>query len=152
MLNSIRPPMNDPETYEIFGAAIEVHRAMGRGFLEHVYHPCLAIEFRRRNIPFEQQVILPVAYDGIPLPISFRVDFICYGAVIVEVKALPTITSREQSQVMNYLKASGLTRGVILNFGGDVLGKRRVVWNLPNDVDPLRQRDEMADEASRETG
>ena len=76
-----RPPIDDPETYAIFGAGITVHRKMGRGFLEHVYAPCLAIELQRQGIPFEQEVALPVQYDGIPLPVSFRVDFVCFGSI-----------------------------------------------------------------------
>lgn len=138
MMNTTRPPLHDPETYAIFGAAITVHRKMGRGFLEQVYRPCLAIELQRRNIPFEQEVILPVAYDGIPLPVSFRVDFVCFCSVVVEVKALSALTSREEAQVMNYLKAAGMHRGVLLNFGSDILGKKRLVWNLPPESDPLR--------------
>ena len=141
MNTTARAPFNDPQTHAIFGAAIAVHRKMGRGFLEHVYPPCLAIEFQRRKIPFEQEVLLPVAYDGIPLPVSFRVDFVCFGSVIVEVKALPSLTAREQAQLMNYLKASGMHRGLLLNFGSDVLGKQRVVWNLPLTGDPLADRE-----------
>jgi GxxExxY protein len=140
MTNDPHDTFNDPDTYAIFGAGIAVHQTMGRGFLEQVYRACLAIEFQRRKIPFEREVILPVAYDGIPLPVAFRADFVCFSSVIVEVKALPTITSREQAQVMNYQKAAGIHRAVLLNFGSDVLGKRRYVWNLPPDQDPLKKK------------
>lgn len=129
--------MNDPETYAIFGAAIEVHREMGRGFLEPVYRACLAIELQRRSIPYEREVCLRVAYDGITLPLSFRSDFVCFNSIVVEVKALPELRPRDTAQMMNYLKASGLHRGVLLNFGSSVLGKQRVVWNLPIEADPL---------------
>lgn len=137
MLSSPRQVLNDPETYAIFGAAIVVHRKMGRGFLEPVYRACLAIELQRRKIPFEREVSLRVAYDGMTLPLSFRTDFVCFGSIVVEVKALPELRSRDTAQVMNYFKASGLHRGVLLNFGSGVLGKRRVVWDLPLEADPL---------------
>jgi GxxExxY protein len=137
MVDNLRPPLNDPETYAIFGAAIAVHRTMGRGFLEPVYRACLAIELQRRHIPFEREVLLPVAYDGAPLPVSFRADFVCFASIVVEVKALPALSSREDAQVLNYLKASGLHRGVLLNFGSAVLGKKRFVWNLPLAGDPV---------------
>jgi GxxExxY protein len=144
MTHDVKPPIDDPETYAIFGAAIAVHRHMGRGFLEPVYRPCVAIEFQRRKIPFQQEVALPVSYDGIPLPVSFRADFVCFNAIIVEVKALPTLGPREQAQLMNYLKAAGMHRGVLLNFGSDVLGKKRVVWNLPRELDPLNRGMDLA--------
>jgi GxxExxY protein len=104
-----------------------------------VYASCLAIEFHRRKIPFEREVALQVTYDGVPLPVSFRADFVCYGAVLIEVKALAQLTAREEAQAINYLKASGLHRAVVLNFGSEVLGKRRLVWRLPTDLDPLRR-------------
>ena len=135
-----RPAMDDPQTHAIIGAAIAVHRQMGRGFLEQVYRPCRAIEFQRRDIPFDREVALPVHYDGIALPVTFRVDFICYGAVVVEVKALPRLTTREEAQLLNYLKAANLHRGLLLNFGDTVLGKLRKVWGLAPDTDPLRLR------------
>jgi GxxExxY protein len=135
-----RPPIDDPETHAIFGAAIAVHRKMGRGFLEHVYYPCLAIEFQRSSIPFEREVVVRPHYDGLALPVVFRLDFVCFASIVVEVKALPKITPREEAQLMNYLKATKLHRGVILNFGDDLLGKRRIVWDLPIEQDPLRHR------------
>jgi GxxExxY protein len=136
--DSTRTELVDPQTYSIFGAAIEVHRKMGRGFLEQVYFQCLEIEFQRRSIPYEREVSLPVRYDGILLPVSFRVDFVCYESIVVEVKALSAITGREEAQVLNYLRASGMRRGVLLNFGTDLLGKHRYVWRLPFEQDPMR--------------
>lgn len=139
MSTSIRTPINDPEMYAIFGAAINVHRKMGRGFLEHVYAPCLAIELQRQGVPFEREVTLRIHYDGIPLPVSFRVDFVCFGSIVVEIKALPRLTGREEAQAINYLKAANMHRCALLNFGEDVLGKKRIVWNLPPELDPLRR-------------
>jgi GxxExxY protein len=134
-----REPFQDDQTGAIIGAAIDVHIKMGRGFLEPVYRECLAIELSRRRIPYAREVLLPVAYDGIPLPCHYRVDFIGYEAIIIEVKALGALTSREQAQVMNYLRASGLHRGLLLNFGANRLEQKRVVWNLEDD--PLSRVD-----------
>ena len=85
-----------------------------------------------------REVALSVSYDGIPLSAHFRVDFICYESVIVEVKALSVLTPREMAQLMNYLRASGLTRGLLLNFGAGKLETRRVVWGF--EADPLKDR------------
>jgi GxxExxY protein len=93
-----------------------------------VYRAALAIEFARRQIPFEREVHPCVSYDGIPLPCSYRVDFICYESVLVEVKALSAITPRERSQILNYLRASNLHRGLLLNFGTPPLQTQRLVW------------------------
>ena len=133
-----REPFQDEQTGAIIGAGIEVHTKMGRGFRESAYPECLAIEFLRRGIPFAREVALSVSYDGIPLASHFRVDFICYESVIVEVKALSALTPREMAQLMNYLRASGLKRGLLLNFGAGTLETRRLVWGLEDD--PLKDR------------
>lgn len=118
----------DPETYKIIGAAMAVHRELGSGFLEAVYKAALPIEFERRQIRFAPEVTLPVSYKGIALPVTYRVDFVCESGVIVEVKALDTISTREEAQLLNYLKASGIRRGLLLNFGGTTLEYKRRVW------------------------
>jgi GxxExxY protein len=130
---STRQPFRDEQTGTIIGAGIVVHTKMGRGFLEPVYSECLVIEFKRQGIPFEREVALSVSYDGILLPSHFRVDFICYESVVVEVKALAGLTPREMSQMMNYLRASDLHRGLLLNFGAATLETRRIVWGLEDD-------------------
>lgn len=124
MLNTTR----DPETYAIIGAAMAVHRELGCGFLEPVYQAALPIEFGRRNIPFAAQVPLEIRYAGVLLPVSYRVDFVCWQDVVVEVKALAAITGREESQLLNYLRASGIHRGLLLNFGASSLDYKRLVW------------------------
>ena len=107
----------DPQTYAIIGAAMNVHTELGKGFLESVYQEALAIEFRTQGIPFEREVKLPVFYKGQVLATSFRVDFICYGEVVVELKAQKAIGGPDEAQVLNYLRASNLGRGLLLNFG-----------------------------------
>lgn len=118
----------DAQTYAIIGAAMEVHRELGSGFLEAVYQHALAMEFSVRAIQFAREVELPVYYEGELLACSYRADFVCYDDVIVELKALKAITGVEQAQVLNYLKATGLGRGLLMNFGCPRLEYKRFVF------------------------
>jgi len=118
----------DPETYQIIGAAMAVHRELGCGFLEPVYKAALPIEFHRRGIAFAAEVPLSITYAGVILPVSYRIDYICASGVVVEVKALAAVGGREESQLLNYLKASGIRRSPLLNFGAQTLQYKRYVW------------------------
>src|SRR5687767_5762527 len=109
--------IRDPQTYAVIGAAMEVHRILGCGFLEPVYQEALALEFRLRRVPFTREVKVPVAYKGEALAVKYKTDFICYGEVIVELKALDRLGGKEVSQIINYLKVTGLQRDLLLNFG-----------------------------------
>lgn len=121
------PPSSDRETYAIIGAAMAVHSALGCGFLEAVYRAALAIELDARCVPFASEVHLPITYRDTVLPLHYRVDFLCYGSVLVEVKASDGLTSIDEAQIINYLKASSHERGLLLNFGGRSLQHKRVV-------------------------
>ena len=116
---------DDPQTYAIIGAAFEVHSQLGCGFLEAPYGEALVREFLERSIPFEAQVKLSISYKGSPLRSHFRVDFVCYRNVLVELKSLTNLTGLEEAQVISYLKASGYERGLLLNFGKTSLQLRR---------------------------
>jgi len=118
----------DPRTHAILGAAMEVHKQLGCGFLEPVYQQALALELAAREIPFRQEVELSISYKGKRLQAAYRADFICYDAVIVELKALARLSGAEESQVINYLKASNLKTALLLNFGARSLEYRRFVF------------------------
>ena len=117
----------DQRTYAIIGAAMEVHRELGSGFLEAVYHEALAIEMTSRNIQFIHEVELPVIYKGQQLATSYRADFICFDKVIVEIKALRELSTLQEAQILNYLKASVLGVGLLINFGAESLQHKRFV-------------------------
>src|SRR5947209_15920883 len=103
----------DPETFAIIGAAMEVHRELGRGFLELVYQTALALEFQERDIPFKSEVALPIRYKNKLLTCAYRADFVCFESVLVETKAISTLTSADEAQLINELKATGITRIVV---------------------------------------
>jgi len=106
---------------------MEVHRELGCGFLEPVYREALALELAARKIPFSREVELPVSYKGDRLNTSYRADFVCHDSVIVEVKALANLSGAEEAQIINYLKASRLQVGLLLNFGAESLQYRRLI-------------------------
>jgi GxxExxY protein len=117
----------DPRTYAIIGAAMEVHKTLGLGYLEAVYHEALQIEMGLQNIPFAHEVDLPINYKGQRLKTTYRADFVCYGAIIVETKALKNLTGVEEAQLINYLKATKLELGLLINFGHTSLEYKRYV-------------------------
>lgn len=106
---------------------MEVHKQLGCGFLEPVYQEALAIEFSKRRIPFRREVKLPVFYKDMRLNTPYRVDFICFDEIAVELKALAHLGGTEEAQLINYLKASGRETGLLLNFGARSLAYRRFI-------------------------
>ncbi|MBV5341172.1 MAG: GxxExxY protein [Deltaproteobacteria bacterium] len=121
------PLLYKSESYNIIGAAQEVHRVLGHGFLEPVYQEALAIEFRERKIPFEKEKELKIIYKGQELNKQYQADFVCYESIIVELKALSQLTTEHDSQVLNYLKATGYSLGLLINFGESSLVFNRFV-------------------------
>ena len=113
-------------TGDIIGAAMEVHSYLGPGFLESVYEESLAYEFELRKIRFERQKTFNVFYKGRAVK-TFVADFVADNTVIVEIKAIREITEIEKLQVINYLKASGLEVGLLLNFGAKSLDYKRLI-------------------------
>ena len=104
------------EVYQIVGAAMEVYYTLGRGFLEPIYQEALEIELSKRNIPFEAQKLLQVEYKGLRLDKEYRADFICFGQIIIEVKACEGLTGRDVGQLINYMKATHMHVGLLINF------------------------------------
>lgn len=123
---SERELMHSELTRGVIGAAMEVHSNLGPGFLESVYEAAMAIEFNLRNVPYERQKAIPVMYKGEKAK-DFLCDFLVDGKVLVELKALKTITGVEEAQVLNYLKATGLEVGLLINFGEQSLKYKRLV-------------------------
>ena len=119
------------ETYEIVGAAINVHKELGGGFLESVYQEALGIELADQKIPFEKEVRLPIIFKGNTLTKFFIADFVCHGDIIVELKSCSMILEEHYAQVINYLKATNKKLGLILNFGPKSLEFKRVILD-PN--------------------
>ncbi len=107
----------EAETFELRGAVFDVSRAMGHGFLEAVYQECLELEFERRRIPFKTGHPLRLTYKGVTLKQTYVPDFICYDQIIVELKAVRDTVPEHRSQVLNYLKATKLKLGFLVNFG-----------------------------------
>ena len=109
--------IHEEETYRILGACFEVYRQMGCGFLESVYHACLAHELTLQGIPFQSKPRINITYKGHSLDLHYEPDFICFGQVIVELKAASSLSDACRAQLHNYLKATGLQVGLLVNFG-----------------------------------
>jgi GxxExxY protein len=123
--------MNDiifkEESYRIIGAAMEVHKELGQGFTEPVYQEALEIEFTLKNIPYYRQKNLNIFYKQQKLTKHYLADFVCFDNIIVELKALSELTGDHEAQVLNYLKASKLKLGLLINFGTKSLQFKRLV-------------------------
>jgi GxxExxY protein len=105
------------ESYKIIGACFEVYREKGCGFLEAVYQECLEIELRLQGVPFVPKSPLALEYKQCPLRAKYEPDFICYGKIILELKAVTELIEEHRAQVQNYLKATGFKLGLLVNFG-----------------------------------
>lgn len=116
------------ESFKVVGAAFKVYNALGHGFLEAVYQEALEIEFQRQGIPYEREKELKIKYEGVELKQTYKADFVCFGKIIVELKAVNALDDAHRSQVYNYLHATGYKLGLLLNFGNsDELEKERIV-------------------------
>ena len=115
------------ECYRIVGACMEVHRTLGCGFLEPVYQEALSYEFQRQGIPYEREKEYEINYKGLVLSKTYKDDFLCYGNIIVELKALSHFNKEHMAQTLNYLKASHLKLGLLINFGTTSLNYERIV-------------------------
>ena len=105
------------EAYMIMGAAFKVYNGLGHGFLEAVYQEALEMEFQKQGIPYEREKELKIYYDGAELKQTYKADFVCFGKIIVELKAVSALDDAHRSQVYNYLHATNYKLGLLLNFG-----------------------------------
>jgi len=115
------------DVYKIIGAAMEVHKELGPGFLEAIYQEAMSLEFKLQKIDFEREKPLKIYYKGTLLDKKYISDFICYDKIIVELKALSELNSEHESQLINYLKATKLRVGLLINFGSKSLEYKRLV-------------------------
>jgi GxxExxY protein len=120
----------------VIGCAIEIHRALGPGLLESAYEICLCRELSLRNVPFECQKPLPLTYKGAKLDCSYRADLIVGGKILVEIKSVDRLAAIHEAQLLSYLRLSGLSVGLLINFNERVLthGIRRKVLGPPEEV------------------
>jgi GxxExxY protein len=133
----------DSDTRAIIAAALEVHRQLGPGLLESAYRECLARELVIRGLPFQREMPLEILYRGAVLPLHYRLDLVVAGSIVVEVKSLERILPVHPAQLLTYLRISGYSRGLLINFNVARLahGIRRVVngW-LPGSETPTQRR------------
>jgi GxxExxY protein len=107
----------ESEVFQIQGAIFAVYRKMGAGFLEGVYQECLTIEFGRRSVPFAALQPLSIVYDGQLLRHNYVADFVCFGSILIELKAVRALAPEHRAQTINYLRATNLKLGLLVNFG-----------------------------------
>ena len=107
----------DQELYGIIGAAMEVQNELGMGFLELVYHDALNVELELRGIPYETEKPIAITYKGQPLERSYKADLVCFDTIVVELKSVEQLKAEHTAQLLNYLKATGMPMGILINFG-----------------------------------
>jgi GxxExxY protein len=124
-----REKAKNDRTYKIIGAAMEVHKELGCGFLEPVYQEALETELENQGLPYKSQSVIDIYYKQKLLEKKYQPDFICFNEVIIEIKALEQLSGIEESQIINYLKASKFKVGLLINFGSKSLEYKRFVYN-----------------------
>lgn len=120
------PVVRDQQSYDVIGAAIEVHRSLGPGFAREVYLEALALELVVRKVPFRRNIQIPLSYKDAKLGINFTADYVCFGEMLVEIVVRDEVTPKDYSHVVNHLKATGHSRALLLNFGGPLLQHQRL--------------------------
>ncbi len=115
------------ESYRIVGACMKIHKSLGKGFKEVVYTDAMEIEFKNKGIGYEREKKFNIAYEGVVLPHQFVADYFVFNSIIVEAKATSVIHSDAFRQTLNYLKASQIKLGILINFGTDSLTFQRII-------------------------
>ncbi len=127
-INFINDLLFKDEVFAIIGAAIEVHKILGSGFLESVYQEAFEIELESRQIPFSSQSELAVCYKNRRLQKTYRADLVVYSKIIVEIKANEHLNTVDEAQLINYLKATSYKLGLLINFGSSKLEWKRMIF------------------------
>jgi GxxExxY protein len=117
----------EEETYKVIGACIKVHKNLGNGFSEEVYHEALVKELLKAEIPFEQEKNLPIYYEGSQLNKYYVADFVCFDKIIIEIKSISFLDTNIKQQALNYLKSTNLEVGLLINFGEISLTWKRFI-------------------------
>jgi GxxExxY protein len=115
------------ESYKIIGACMAVHKVLGSGFLESVYQEALEKQFQNKNIPAEREKLINIFFNGEKLDKYFKADFLCYNKIVVELKAIPFLHPNNFAQLKNYLKATNIQLGLLVNFGEKSLTYKRIL-------------------------
>jgi GxxExxY protein len=126
--------VNEEKTRKIINAGREVHNELGNGFLEPIYQEALEEEFKIQNIPYEREKLLTVVYKGKKLNKEYYADFVCYGNIIVELKAVSLLSKPHKAQVLNYLNAANMEIGLLINFGQTSLKWERITKFIKRNV------------------
>jgi GxxExxY protein len=115
------------ESYKIIGAALEVHKKLGSGFLDSVYTEALELELKKINVPFECEKKLQISYEELPMKKYFKADFVCFNSIILELKSTKFLTNADYQQTLNNIKATKFKLGILINFGTPSLTYKRIV-------------------------
>lgn len=132
-------------TEQVIGACIGIHKQLGPGLLEPAYEECLCYELSQRGIQFERQEPLPVTYKNVRLDCGYKLDLVIEGKIILELKTVENLLPIHEAQLLTYLKLSGLTLGLLINFNVPVLknGIKRIANNFVDSSASLRLRGEL---------
>lgn len=121
----------EEESYKVIGSCLKVHKSLGNGFSEEVYHEALARELAKAGVPYEQGKKLDVFYDGVRLSNFFTADFVCFGKIIVEIRSIHALDESVKRQIINYLRSTRVEVGLLVNFGENSLCWQRFINTPP---------------------
>jgi GxxExxY protein len=125
----------EKETYEINGCVYEVYKQLGNGFLEAVYQEAMEYQLTKNGVPFESQKLIQIYYDGNVLRQFYKADIICYDKILLELKAVKAITNEHKAQLINYLKATRIKLGLLVNFGSyPKVEIQRIIYEIRDNI------------------
>ncbi len=128
------------ERYAILGAAMAVFDELGNGYVEPIYQDALELEFRARGIPYEREKELHVQYKGQQVKHYYKADFVCYGKIIVELKAVSSLNNEHLAQTINYLKTTGMELALLANFGSNILERKWLICSRVHNTITIQEQ------------